>query len=165
MLPNKTEMNEPGKFIGLSQGVGVTFNRAPDGSALSLLYDYAQINYDPKDFASGNKKTRYSSSFTLLTNKRGVSIRYLIRGDLRASDKNQAKISFLIENKKINVPISVDGAAFLACFDYVLPEVETLVEWEMELAELKNEAAIMSLDSIDIVVMNQHLPRDCVERG
>ena len=161
---SSVNMNESGMIIGLSQGMGITFNRSHDGSELSILYEQARINYDSNDIATNNKKDRYSTSFTLLTSKVGIPIRYIIRGDLKAPDKNQAKIIFLVGGKKINLPLFLDGSAFFSCFDQTLTEVETLTEWEMELAELKNEGATLIMETIDIAIINSNMPKECTER-
>lgn len=160
---NEIDQNKIGKIIGLTQGLGITFNKLFDGSALSISYDQASIHYEPDEVNAKEKRHRNSKTFnfTVLGNEAQLPIRLFIRGYFKGSDIDQAKILFSIGNKDITIPLELNDTKIFGCIDGVLPDRETLIEWKMELIEFTDEPISISLDSIDIVVIGSLANKEC----
>lgn len=154
------EAEGPARLVGLAQGDNVTFTRASDGGALSLLYDNAVLTAstnDPK-FKEGDSAPM-GRRFTLVSAGSPASARFWVRG-FRSTAAKSATLAFVAKTAAaIDLSPQVSDENFTACFDLALDSAETPIEWKAAVAvPPAGETAELHIDTIDIGLLAKDSP-------
>ena len=154
--PSSSDKEDSMPIIGLSHGMGITFTRSFDGSALSIMYDKAQINYGADGVMPSNGKLHFEAGFTLITGKTELPLRFFLRGFHKAPESNPVKLSFSIADTILNQHVLPNEGNYVICIDAILKEKENNIAWKAELAQQAGESGSFTIDTIDIAVIDKN---------
>lgn len=156
-MPNADAAKWDEPIVGLSSGEGVTFTRSPDGRALSILYDLAEVRIASNAAPiSGEWKTQ-ARRFALVLGQNGLKLRVHVRG-FRDDGPGDAQLKFSIGSKSVDLSDQLTAGTFAACFETDLADQAADVAWSAGARQVQGKDRLLVIDSIDISAQSAAAP-------
>jgi hypothetical protein len=146
----KPVSSAPIPIIGLSSGMGLSFNISPGGGSLSILYDNAKVEIPgaAAEIPGGTKSQ--SRRFSLVSAAKGQNFRFFIRGFSKTPANAAAKLEVVAGSKSVDLSASLAQEDYMTCFDATADGSTLDVVWTGTVKQVKGEDSYLTVDSIDI---------------
>jgi hypothetical protein len=136
---------------GLGSATEASFITSPDGSALSILYSTAVLQWLPSEAPKAETKVKLREGrFELVSARPGSEITLYVRGFTKGPQAARPQLRFAISGVMFDMSNQITAEDFTGCLRANLPDVRTSVSWTMILPFAGGEQNDLHLDSIDI---------------
>jgi hypothetical protein len=144
--------NNTTHILGLSSGNGLTFTVAPQGQALSILYDTAIARWLSKDARSTAPNKIIERNGTLAVAGKDGRARVFIRGFVKAP-LGSAKLNLMLGKNANDLSAQLGDENFVACMDAPLTAGMLPFHVKAVLQQREGEESTLSIDSIDVAIL------------
>lgn len=155
------ELKRP--IVGLESGAGMTFTSAPDGSAMSILYDTASIVIPAGVQMKPGESKMQSRSFRLVLGGAPRRLLFEVRGFRAAAKPEAVALTFKVGDKVVDLTSELHQEHLVACFEIEATEPLLDVSWTGTVRHIPGEEGRLDVDSIDISALpgDAAKGRDC----